>query len=210
MASGLSPLQEGKNMASPMKLAHVVLWTRQVPQLRDWYLSVLQARVVHENPAAVFLTYDDEHHRIAVTDPDGAAKMAAEHAGGYEGIVGVGATTDLPVDLASLPLHGLAHIAFAYASLQDLLENYERLKKEGITPTATINHGTTTSMYYADPDGNQIELQVDNFETAQEGTEFIESDSFTRNPVGVPYDPDDLLARLRSGESAADLTVPTW
>ncbi|MFF0223309.1 VOC family protein [Streptomyces sp. NPDC004629] len=198
-------------MASPMKLAHVVLWTRQVPQLRDWYLNVLQARVVHENPAAAFLTYDDEHHRIAVTDPDGAAKLAAEHAGGSEGLVGGGtAAAELPVDLASLPLHGLAHIAFAYGSLQDLLENYERLRKEGIRPTATINHGTTTSMYYADPDGNQIELQVDNFDTVQEGVEFMESDSFAKNPVGVPYDPDDLLARLRGGESADDLTAPTW
>ncbi|MFE2843347.1 VOC family protein [Streptomyces scopuliridis] len=198
-------------MASPMKLAHVVLWTRQVPRLRDWYLNVLQARVVHENPAAAFLTYDDEHHRIAVTDPDGAAKLAAEHAGGSEGLVGGGTeAVELPVDLASLPLHGLAHIAFAYGSLQDLLENYERLKEEGIRPTATINHGTTTSMYYADPDGNQIELQVDNFGTVQEGVEFMESDSFAKNPVGVPYDPDDLLARLRGGESAVDLTAPTW
>ncbi|MFE9885110.1 hypothetical protein [Streptomyces scopuliridis] len=26
----------------------------------------------------------------------------------------------------------------------------------------------------------------------------------------IPYDPDDLLARLRGGESAVDLTAPTW
>jgi len=40
-------------------------------------------------------------------------------------------------------------------------------------------------MYYADPDGNQVELQVDNFETAEQGTAFMESESFMRNPVGV-------------------------
>lgn len=56
-------------MASPTKLAHVVLWTTQVQDMRDWYLKVLDGRVVHQNPAGAFITYDDEHHRIAVADP---------------------------------------------------------------------------------------------------------------------------------------------
>jgi YD repeat-containing protein len=200
-------------MVSPVKLAHVVLWTRQVPQMRDWYVQVLAGRTVHENPAGAFLTYDDEHHRIAVTDPDVAAKMAAELAGTSEGLVGTGGVTTSDIsaeDLAALPLHGLSHIAFAYGTLEDLLANYERLEQESISPTMTINHGTTTSMYYADPDGNQVELQVDNFETAEEGVAFMESESFARNPVGVPFDPDAFLTRLRAGERAADLVAPTW
>ncbi|MDX3453316.1 VOC family protein [Streptomyces sp. ME02-8801-2C] len=199
-------------MASPEKLAHVVLWTRQLPQMRDWYLDVLQARVVHENPALAFLTYDDEHHRIALTDPDGIARLAAEHGGdGAEELAGSGkSTAELPADLSTLPPHGLMHIAFTYASLLDLLENYERLTENGIKPVTVINHGTTTSLYYADPDGNNIELQIDNFDTADEGTAFMESDSFRRNPVGVPFDPDEMLARLRAGESQAALVTPTW
>ncbi|MCI2420026.1 VOC family protein [Saccharopolyspora sp. K220] len=200
-------------MASPVKLAHVVLWTRQVSQMRDWYVQVLDARVVHENPSGAFLTYDDEHHRIALANPDAAAKMAAELAGKSEGLVGAGeaTTSDASAEhLSGLPLHGLSHIAFTYRSLEDLLGNYERLGENSIRPTMTINHGTTTSMYYADPDGNQIELQVDNFETAAEGVEFMESDSFAKNPVGVPFDPDSLLKRLRAGENAADLVAPTW
>jgi hypothetical protein len=104
----------------------------------------------------------------------------------------------------------LSHVAFTYAGLDDLLENFERLQGVSIEPTSAINHGTTTSLYYADPDRNQIELQVDNFGTTEEGVAFMESESFARNPIGVPVDPAALLARLRAGESAEVLTRPTW
>src|ERR1700730_47207 len=36
-----------------------------------------------------------------------------------------------------------------------------------------MNHGSTTSMYYADPDGNRIELLIDNFATAEEGRAWV-------------------------------------
>jgi hypothetical protein len=75
----------------------------------------------------------------------------------------------------------------------------------GIQPTVTINHGPTTSMYYADPDGNNIELQIDNFDTLEEAQEFLESDAFTENPVGILFDPDELAARFDAGEPVAEL-----
>lgn len=201
-------------MASPTRLAHVVLFTKQVPQMRDWYVKVLDGRVVHENPSAAFVTYDDEHHRIAVTDPDAAAKMAESLFGKSEGLVGAAApaaSVDITDEqLRHLPPHGLAHIAFTYDTLEDLIDTYERLKSEAILPTTTINHGPTTSMYFADPDGNQIELQVDNFATVVEGTEFMESDAFKKNPIGVPFDADELAGRLRAGVPARELMAPSW
>ncbi|GAA1229270.1 VOC family protein [Pseudonocardia alaniniphila] len=199
-------------VVSPAKLAHVVLWTRQIQQMRDWYGTVLGARVVHANPFAVFMTYDDEHHRVALAHPQGVA-MAKEHLGGIpDGLPG----TDRPVgdltpqQVAELPAHGLSHVAFAYDTLEDLLGTYERLKKESVLPASKINHGTTTSIYYNDPDGNSIELQIDNFDTVDEGTAFMESESFARNPIGVEFDPEEMLDRLRAGESASDLIRPTW
>jgi len=65
-------------------------------------------------------------------------------------------------------------------------------------------------MYYADPDGNQVELQVDNFDTIEEGVAFMESESFARNPVGVPFDPEAWIKRLQAGEPALDLMRPAW
>jgi len=63
-----------------------------------------------------------------------------------------------------------------------------------------VNHGPTTSIYYKDPDGNKIETQVDNFPTVQEAGAFMVTPQFMENPVGVDFDPEELVARLRSGE----------
>jgi catechol-2,3-dioxygenase len=173
-------------------------------------MKVLNAHVVHETADGAFLTYDDEHHRIAVADPDGAAKAAAKLMGeDAEGFISSSGALS-PEELAALPPHGLSHIAFTYETLEDLLATYERLKSESITPVIAINHGTTTSMYYADPDGNQIELQIDNFDSAAAGTAFMQSESFARNPIGVPFDPDKFLKRLSEGGQAADLVRPRW
>jgi catechol-2,3-dioxygenase len=193
-------------MASPVKLSHVVLYSQQLRVMRDWYVRVLDGRVVHETPGVVFLTYDDEHHRIAIADP------AAVREAGAEALVtgNSGPVTLSPKEIAALPPHGLAHIAFTYATLQDLLETWERLKDDSVLPVLAINHGPTTSMYYADPDGNQIELQIDNFAAPQEGTAFMESESFANNPVGEVFDPKTILRRLRTGEPASELAAPTW
>jgi hypothetical protein len=51
---------------------------------------------------------------------------------------------------------------------------------------------------------------VDNFPTPEEGVAFMESESFARNPIGVPFDPDAMLKRLREGEPAAGLIAPSW
>jgi catechol-2,3-dioxygenase len=193
-------------MASPAKLSHVVLYSQQVPVMRDWYVRLLDGRVVHEASAVVFLTYDDEHHRIAIAD------AAAMREVGAEALVGDGAGPAAlsRKEIAALPPHGLAHIAFTYPTLQDLLENWERLKNESVLPVMAINHGPTTSMYYADPDDNQIELQIDNFETTDQGTAFMESESFANNPLGEAFNPETMLSRLRAGEPAAELAAPTW
>lgn len=198
-------------MPSPNKLAHVVLWTRKVEEMRDWYIKVLDAHVVFESPVGAFLTYDDEHHRIAVANPVAAAALAAEKAGSSQGLVESGddVSAEAPVPTGP-PVRGLAHIAFTFASLAELLDQYANLKEQSLLPAFSINHGTTTSMYYADPDGNQIELQIDNFDTAKEGTDFMMSESFERNPVGVLIDPDTMLKKLQAGESAAELVRPTW
>lgn len=58
---------------------------------------------------------------------------------------------------------------------------------------------------YQDPDGNQLETQVDNFDTNEETSEFMMSKFFQENPLGVDFDPEDLIKRLQSGESDASI-----
>jgi catechol 2,3-dioxygenase-like lactoylglutathione lyase family enzyme len=168
---------------SPAKLAHVVFRTPRFAEMKTWYLALLNARVAHENEALAFLSYDLEHHRVALINIPGIPDRQP----------GVG---------------GVDHVAFTYNSLTDLYDTYARLKAEdGIAPFWAINHGPTTSLYYRDPDGNQVELQVDNFDTDEQGIAFFLSSEFAENPIGVDFDPDELGRRLAAGESEAALKV---
>ena len=161
-------------VATPIRFAHAVFRTARFEAMKSWYMTVLGAHVAHGNPMIAFLTYDDEHHRIAILHTPGAP--------------------DRPAGTA-----GLEHIAYTYATLGDLLATYRRLKAAGIVPYWTVNHGPTTSMYYRDPDGNQVELQIDNFSSVEALNAWMRSDAFARNPIGVAYDADELVRRYEAG-----------
>ena len=167
-------------MAAPAKLAHVVFRSGRLAAMRDWYCNVLEAHVAFENDFIVFLTYDDEHHRVAIVDT-GASEAPPPTASGVE------------------------HVAFTYAALDDLIGTYERLKGQGIEPYWSINHGPTTSCYYRDPDGNQVELQIDNFESIHALHDWFRSGAFAENPIGVEFDPDELVAKFRAGVPQEEL-----
>jgi catechol-2,3-dioxygenase len=164
----------------PIRFAHAVFKTARYRELVEWWRAVLLAEVVHENPLLTFMTYDDEHHRIA--------------------IVNVPSLQDRPQEAC-----GLEHVAYTYGSLAELLHTYRRLKALGIEPYWTVNHGPTTSMYYRDPDGNQVELQIDNFPDTASLHAWFRSGAFAKNPLGVPFEPEQLVARFESGEPLEEL-----
>ena len=91
------------------------------------------------------------------------------------------------------------HVAYTYESVGNLLDTYKRLKQAGVLPYWPVHHGTTLSLYYADPDGNRMEFQVD-CGTVEEATALMRTAAFADNPVGVSYDPDGLLERFEAGE----------
>ncbi|KAI0386110.1 Glyoxalase/Bleomycin resistance protein/Dihydroxybiphenyl dioxygenase [Hypomontagnella monticulosa] len=164
---------------SPIALCHVVLRTTPegYERLVDFYLTLLGAKITHKSHRLAFLSYDYEHHRLAIiADP-------TSHRRKPEG-----------------PQVGLHHVAFGFETLKDLATSYEQKKAAGILPAWCVNHGMSTSMYYEDPDGNEIEFQVDNYDTVQEAVDFMASKEFEENPVGVDYDADDFVRRVKSGE----------
>lgn len=167
-------------MAKPAKLAHFVVRTSRYKEVVDFYKLVLGAVASYENDALAFLTFDEEHHRVAVLHVPGL--------------------TDQPNGIT-----GVHHVAFTYNSLVELLENYEQLESVGIVPVYSINHGPTTSLYYEDPDRNQLEFQVENYDTVEESGKFFFSEAFAQNPIGVEFDPADMLRRIRAGEPEEDL-----
>lgn len=166
---------------APSRLAHIALRTNRLAELVDWYCKVLGAHVAHGSDKVAFLTYDDEHHRIAL----------------------IGLENYPPRD--DTPRVGHYHTAFAYDSLADLLGAYQRLLGLGIAPYRSINHGPTVSFYYVDPEGNQIELQVDSFPDAQATNAWMRSEAFRRNPIGIEFDPEDMVKKLRAGVPEAEL-----
>jgi catechol-2,3-dioxygenase len=177
---------ESRNLAEiaatalvPTKLAHVVLRCIDPARLRDWYLTVLQAHVSYENEMVCFLTYDDEHHRIGLVQMPG-----------------------LQADAPAAP--GLEHRACTYPDLGTLLANYRRLQQHGIEPFWTINHGPTISMYYRDPEGNKVEMQVDVFETAEQINDFL-AKYYPENFMGVVFDTEEMIRKFEAGVPIAEL-----
>ena len=167
---------------APIRLAHVVLRTSRFEEMLAWYQTMLAAHIQHSDGMLAFLTYDEEHHRIAIANLPGLEERSAAAAG-----------TD--------------HIAFTHGDLGDLLQSYVRLKGEGILPYWCINHGPTTSMYYKDPDGNRVEFQVDNFPDVEKLNAWMRGADFAQNPIGIVFDPEDLLARYRAGEPIERLVI---
>lgn len=174
-------------MATPPKFAHAVLMTNRLAAMRDWYCTVLDAHVVYENPMLCFITFDDEHHRLAfVTTPDGSLVERAPNS------------------------VGLMHTAYTFASLDVLLERYATLKARGIVPRVPIQHGVTTSMYYRDPDGQYVELQVDNFASAEAANAYMRGPEFAEDPIGPVYEPQRMYDDYRQGVPLATLQTRAW
>lgn len=168
----------------PRKFVHVVYRTRRFEKMIEWYQTVFDAKVQYQNPVLAFLTYDDEHHRfafanLAALDPEGRMPDG-------RGAVGVD------------------HVAYTYDNLEALFDQYTYLKARGIRPYWCIHHGITVSMYYGDPDGNQMEFQVDCFDSNDDANAFMHGPHFSVNPIGVEYDPEEWLARMKAGTPVSE------
>ncbi|KAF3060783.1 Biphenyl-2,3-diol 1,2-dioxygenase 2 [Trichoderma lentiforme] len=163
-------------ITSPSRLAHVVLRTGNLKEMSPFYKTFLGGKAQVESDQVAFITYDDEHHRIALVSRP---------------------------DLQQLPPKscGLDHIAFGFDDIEGLLKAYSRRKEHGVTPVWCVHHGLTISMYYRDPDGNVLETFIDAFDDLEKQDAYMTSKDFVENPIGVDFDPEDMLRRVQSGES---------
>ncbi len=164
--------------ARPARLSHAVLRTTRFKEMLDWYQTVLGCEVLYQNQFLAFMTYDEEHHRIALAAVPGLVEKPKRST-------------------------GLDHLAFFYSTFADWIANCERLKAIGITPRVCIHHGLTMSLYYRDPDDNGVELSIDNVEKPQ-WHEWMR-DHLGENPLGAPLDPDDLARRFHAGVPESEL-----
>ena len=169
-------------VANPV-LHHVNLKTRRLQEMIDWYALVVGMKPNHQFEGGAWLTNDAANHRLALLAPPGIV--------------------DDPDKIARAGIH---HIAFEYASMDALLDTYERLKPLSVIPHASLDHGMTMSFYYVDPDGNSVELQSDNFDGDWErSSAFLQTPEFVANPIGINVDPDAMVEARAAGANTHEL-----
>ena len=121
-------------------LGHVVLRVADRSRAEQFYNGVLGlpicARYDGRGPKMTFFSLGN-HHDFAVMEVSGEGSSSAETA------------------------VGLHHVAFNIGkSLDELREARAKLEAAGVK-TTPIDHEVTKSLYFADPDGNGIEVYVD-------------------------------------------------
>jgi catechol-2,3-dioxygenase len=120
-------------------LSHFGINVTDVDRMADFYTRVLGLLVsdrgpLENGPTLVFLSRDpDEHHQLVLVSgrPPG---------GGYNVV---------------------NQISFKLSTLEELQAMYRRVRGEGITQFRIVTHGNAWSVYFADPEGNRVELFVD-------------------------------------------------
>ncbi|MGB0630902.1 MAG: VOC family protein [Alphaproteobacteria bacterium] len=171
-------------MPSPREMHHVHIFSDEnFDAMVAFYKMIFNAEEVNThrdkdgNARLTFISYDDHDHRVVIIRQDGW-----------------GTKPQRPV--------GLSHIAFAYASLGELIYIYKTLKAAGHpAPHWTVNHGNSTSFYYRDPDGNEVETMLDNFSAldTQDYKRFYQfTEEFGEMSEGN-FDPDKMVDLYESG-----------
>lgn len=162
---------------------HVNLKTTRLQEMIDFYRTLVGAELIFQDQFGAWLSNDGANHRIAL--------LAFPNF----------------VDDADKDNHcGMHHCAFEYGSFEELNVSYTRLKEAGITPALCLDHGMTLSYYYADPDGNNVELQVDCFGDWSKSKQWMRtSEQFKANPIGQFVDPERIASDAVDGMSFAEI-----
>lgn len=165
---------------APVEIGHLGLKTGNPEKMVAFYQTFLGAKLLLTNDFISVLSWDQEHHRLAIVHTT-AAVPRQEHS------------------------NGLDHFALKFASVADLVQVYRAAKEAGIKPKMCLNHGVTTSLYYEDPDGNDIEIQIE----AYSNPEDVQKHMKNLNPANTKatnFDPDELMRRVEAGESKESLS----
>ncbi len=167
----------GSNGVIHPKFHHLNLKTTRLDEMIEFYGALVGAEVLFRDEVGAWLSNDEANHRIAL--------LAFPN------------FTDDPEKETHTGIH---HSAFEYEGFEQLVASYLRLKDAGIEPSFCLDHGMTFSYYYTDPDGNHVELQIDNFGDWAKSSEWMRSsEEFKANPIGQFVDPERVAADHADG-----------
>ena len=123
----------------PKHLGHVNIFVRNAERSREWYADVLGLHTYDIRPGrAAFMAADvEKSHEIALI------QVGDDAPGPAKGQV------------------GLNHMAWMMESLDDLKEQFHRLKARGVPIERVSDHGISIGIYFRDPDGNGVEVSYE-------------------------------------------------
>jgi catechol 2,3-dioxygenase-like lactoylglutathione lyase family enzyme len=176
------------NPVIPSALHHFAITTGRLEEMKDWYgialgmVPVVETAGLAGAAKTCWLTYGDANFRIVLTSVDGIAPPAERK-----------------------PAAHLRRIAFEFPNMDDLLNSYARLNSLGVIPVYAADHGAVTSFYYEDPDGNVLELTVNNYPSPAECVKFLNTAEYAANPMGTPVEPDRMVIQRSEGMSIEEL-----
>lgn len=128
-------------MIHPERIAHIVIKVRDLEKSRAFYTETLGMQVMKYVPEikGVFLSFNGrDHHEVALFE--------------------IGKNAEGP----KMSQVGMLHVAFRMRNEEDLRAAYQELKEKNVHVTFTVNHGVSKSVYFHDPDGNELEVYADN------------------------------------------------
>src|SRR5580704_15386531 len=119
-------------------IGHVLLRVTDEAASKRFYRDALGFRIAEQDPehGGVFMTLGDGFHTIDITQHPAPQDAPRSQRGQL----------------------GLVHIAFKVASYAALREAYAHLLKSGVEIQRATDHVCQRSVYFADPDGNGLEI----------------------------------------------------
>lgn len=171
------------SLSAPAKLSHVALRTNNIRKMTEWYALMLGGEAILDTPNASFFRCGSELLAIAILQIPNTSKKSAQ-------------------------TNGLEHFAFTFDTLEELVLMYKERKAINVLPFRAVHHGPTISMYYKDPDGNKVEMQVEVIKEVEAFLDYSSSDAMRKNPVGVEMDPEEIVKTVESGNSPSLLERP--
>ncbi len=122
-------------MVKPKQLGHLVIRVRDLEESERFYSDILGLHVTNKRPGQMtFMSaVDNSSHELA--------------------LVPVGPDAPGPEENRV----GLFHFAWEMESFDDLKELYARMKSNDVDVKSVGDHGISLGVYFADPDGNEIE-----------------------------------------------------
>lgn len=119
------------------RIGHAHLKVRDLQRSVEFYTRFLGLKLVEQlDGKYAFLSGGQAHHEIALQQ------------------LGPGAA---PSDPSAI---GLYHVAFEAPDRRSLALAFSALRQSGVDVSA-VDHGISWALYFADPDGNGLELYVD-------------------------------------------------